>query len=304
VKSCVRAPQTTPSGVKPLPDGVGVIGRLAMHGRYVLLAVALCSSAPLAAQAVPRQLARDRAEYLTWLRTAPTSPFAAIALQRVGPGITLGPAGSDVVLEGMPQVRVSETGGRALLDSAGVSRALPRDRVVTLGRYRLLLSGAAGRGSATVFTAPRDVRAPVYFPYLARAADTVTLVPPADRRTVVLLAPEGTDVDADEAGTVTVTRFGAPVALKVRRFPGASEDEPELEIYFRDASNGHGSYPAGRFVSLEPVGNGKFLLDFNRARNPFCAYSSVFPCPAPWQGNAIAVPVEAGEMYQPGPKPQ
>jgi uncharacterized protein (DUF1684 family) len=50
-------------------------------------------------------------------------------------------------------------------------------------------------------------------------------------------------------------------------------------------------------VSLAPLGNGKFLLDFNRARNPFCAYSSVFPCPAPWPGNTIAARVEAGETY-------
>ena len=117
---------------------------------------------------------------------------------------------------------------------------------------------------------------------------------------MVLLAPEGSDVEAAEAGVVTVTRFGAPVPLRVRRFPGATEDEGELEIYFRDGTNGQGSYPAGRFVSLEPLPNGKYLLDFNRARNPFCAYRSVFPCPAPWPGNSIAVRIEAGEMYGTG----
>ncbi len=93
--------------------------------------VMLCSSAPLAAQ-VPEDLARDRAEYAAWLRTGPTSPFAAIALQRIGPGVTLGPAGSDIVLERVPQVRVTESGGRITLDSAGAARVLPRNRVVPL----------------------------------------------------------------------------------------------------------------------------------------------------------------------------
>ena len=125
-------------------------------------------------------------------------------------------------------------------------------------------------------------------------------MPPAKRGSVVLLAPEGSEVEADEAGSVTVDRFGAAATLRVRRFPGTTDDETELEIYFRDGTSGQGSYPAGRFVSLQPLVNGKYLLDFNRARNPFCAYSSVFPCPAPWAGNTITGRVEAGETYGKG----
>ncbi len=123
-------------------------------------------------------------------------------------------------------------------------------------------------------------------------------MPPAKRGSVVLLAPEGAEVEANEAGSVTVDHSGRRWSLQVRRFPGASDDETELEIYFRDGTSGQGSYPAGRFVSLERLGNGKYLLDFNQARNPFCAYSSVFPCPAPWAGNTITARVEAGETYK------
>lgn len=267
-----------------------------VHKGSLLLIVMLSSSAPLAAQ-VPTDLTRDRAEFATWLRTGPTSPFAAIALQRVGPGITLGPAGSDVVLERVPQVRVTESAGRITLDSAGAARVLPRNRVAPFGPYRLLPIGATGRVTLTVFGPPRDVTVPAYFPWLPAGVDTVELVPPATRGSVVLLTPEGADVEAGEAGAVTVGRFGTAVSLRVRRFPGATEDETDLEIYFRDGTSGQGSYPAGRFVSLEPLANGKYLLDFNRARNPFCAYSSVYPCPAPWAGNTIAARVEAGETY-------
>jgi len=263
----------------------------------MLLMVMLCSSAPLAAQ-VPEDLARDRAEYAAWLRTGPTSPFAAVALQRVGPGVTLGPAGSDIVLERVPQVRVAESGGRVLLDSAGTARVLPRNRVVPFGPYRLLATGSTGRAALLVFGSPRDAAAPAYFPWLPAGVDTVELMPPAKRGSVVLLAPEGAEVEADEAGSVTVDRFGAAAVLQVRQFPGASDDETELEIYFRDGTSGQGSYPAGRFVSLERLGNGRYLLDFNQARNPFCAYSSVFPCPAPWAGNTIRARVEAGETYK------
>lgn len=267
-----------------------------MHRRLLLTALALCATLPLAAQS-PEALARERAEFVDWLRTAPTSPFAAVALQRIAAGITLGPTGSDVPLAGTSRVLVTESAGRITLDSAGTSRPLPRERVVALGNYRLLATGTAGRTTLMVFGAARDIRPPTYFPYSAIAVDTVRLTPPPDQKTVLLLSAEGADVEATEAGSVTVSRFGAPVTLRVRRFPGASADESELEIYVRDGTSGQGSYPAGRFVSLTPLGNGTFLLDFNRARNPFCAYSSVFPCPAPWSGNTIAGRVEAGEMY-------
>lgn len=268
-----------------------------MHSRVTLLAVTLCIGAPLSAQ-VPQGVARDRAEYAEWLRTAPTSPFAAIALQRIGPGLTLGPPGSDIVLERMPQVRVSEAGGRVSLDSAGTLRVIPRDRVAALGTWRMIATGTGSRITLTVFGPPHDARMPAYFPWRAAAVDTVELVAPTERRSVLLLSAHGTDVEAMEAGTVTVTRFGTPVTLRVRRFPGATEDESDLEINFRDGTSGQGSYPAGRFVALEPLGNGKYLLDFNRARNPFCAYNTVFPCPAPWPGNAITARVEAGETYE------
>jgi uncharacterized protein len=82
--------------------------------------------------------------------------------------------------------------------------------------------------------------------------------------------------------------------------PLGGGEESDLEIFFRDGTNGQGSYPAGRFVSLIPAGKDRFRLDLNRARNPFCAYSPAYACPLPWRGNAIAEPVRAGERYAGG----
>jgi uncharacterized protein len=123
------------------------------------------------------------------------------------------------------------------------------------------------------------------------------LAPPDRPGRVRVLALDGVETEAVEAGTVSVPIGGRLVRLVVRRIPTASEDESELEIYFRDATNGEGTYPAGRFVPLVPLPDGRYRLDFNRARNPFCAYSSAFPCPAPWRGNTIEAKVEAGERY-------
>jgi uncharacterized protein (DUF1684 family) len=115
----------------------------------------------------------------------------------------------------------------------------------------------------------------------------VTLTRAAAAGTRRILAPEGSEVEATEAGTVSVMLGGKSQSLRVLRLPGAVEEESELEIYFQDASNGRSTYPAGRFVSLIPVTENRFVLDFNRARNPFCAYNTAYPCPAPWRGNAL-----------------
>jgi uncharacterized protein (DUF1684 family) len=153
----------------------------------------------------------------------------------------------------------------------------------------------------TVFgPAPDQPREFVHFAYDPRSVHTVTLRPPDEAGTQRLLTPDGVEVEAGDAGTVEV-RFGAATAtLRVMRLPGATEDESELEIYFRDATSGQGSYPAGRFVSLIPLADGRYQLDFNRARNPFCAYNTVYPCPSPWRGNTLTQAIRAGERYQGG----
>jgi len=114
-----------------------------------------------------------------------------------------------------------------------------------------------------------------------------------------VLAADGIETAAAEAGTVTVPIGGTRVRLRVRRI-ASSDEESELEVFFRDATNGAGTYPAGRFVSLIPLGGDRYRLDFNRARNPFCAYSTAYPCPAPWSGNTIATAVTGGERYSGG----
>ena len=45
--------------------------------------------------------------------------------------------------------------------------------------------------------------------------------------------------------------------------------------------------------------NGKVVLDFNRAENPPCAFTTYATCPLPPQENRLSVRVEAGEkIYQ------
>ena len=245
---------------------------------------------------MPADVATERAEYAQWLASAATSPYAAIARVPVGDGVRLGPKTADVPLDGLPEQRVNEQGGRLTLAAGGASRPLPRARPVPLGAYTLVAEGPPGRTVLGVFAAKHSGALPTYFTYDPALVISVALEPPTKPGTVRLLAADGGEVEATEAGTVRVAVGGITAPLRVRRIPGDGE-ESDLEIYFRDGTNGHGTYPAGRFVSLTPLGNGRYRLDWNRARNPFCAYSSVYPCPVPWTGNGLPIEVRGGERY-------
>ena len=75
---------------------------------------------------------------------------------------------------------------------------------------------------------------------------------------------------------------------------------------FRDATSGasDGSYGAGRYL-LDTIKGAhlgvegeQFILDFNFAYNPSCAYDPARACPLPGPDNRLTTPVPVGEMYQ------
>jgi hypothetical protein len=263
----------------------------------VATATCLALAAPLVSQSPPADLAGERAAYAEWLATAPNSPLAAVAQPPIGSGIRLGPADADVPLVGLAEHRVTERGGAVVLEGPGGSRALPAGRPAALGKFFVASGGVPGRRVLTVYGPRREDKAAEYFPYDPRLVFTGPMSPPEQSGRVRVLAVDGVEAEAAEAGIVSVPIGGRTARLRVRRIPTGAEDESELEIYFRDATNGEGTYPAGRFVTLVPLPDGRYRLDFNRARNPFCAYSSAFACPAPWRGNTIDARVEAGERY-------
>ena len=62
-----------------------------------------------------------------------------------------------------------------------------------------------------------------------------------------------------------------------------------------DATSGHETYGAGRYLDLEAERDGRFTLDFNLADHPYCAWSPNFSCPLTPEENRLALSVEAGE---------
>ncbi|SHK06343.1 hypothetical protein SAMN02746009_00213 [Hymenobacter psychrotolerans DSM 18569] len=69
-----------------------------------------------------------------------------------------------------------------------------------------------------------------------------------------------------------------------------------LFVPFTDRTNGHGSYGGGRYIDLRrgQIRQGKVVLDFNRAYNPYCAYQAGYSCPVPPAENRLLVVIAAG----------
>lgn len=81
-------------------------------------------------------------------------------------------------------------------------------------------------------------------------------------------------------------------------------NEVELTIYqsehgfflpFVDALAGKETYPAGRYLEPEPLAGGRFIVDFNVAYNPYCAYNEMWSCPITPAENRVKVAIRAGE---------
>jgi len=81
--------------------------------------------------------------------------------------------------------------------------------------------------------------------------------------------------------------------------PGHRHEDHSLFVPFLDATSGKETYGAARYLDLEDRRTDDYVLDFNPAYNPYCAYSDAYICPFPPQENWLAVPIRAGEKNFP-----
>ena len=73
------------------------------------------------------------------------------------------------------------------------------------------------------------------------------------------------------------------------------DDDGSLFFMFKDATSGHSTYGAGRFLEEVRPRDGVVELDFNKATNPPCVFTAYATCPLPPKQNVLTVPIEAGE---------
>ena len=116
-------------------------------------------------------------------------------------------------------------------------------------------------------------------------------------RTIEVVDMLGMSNALPNPGRLVFVRDGKTFALEA-----IDNGDGSWMLIFADRTSGHGSYPAGRYLDLPaPLpGQTELAIDFNRAYNPPCAFSSYATCPLPPAGNRLDLRIEAGEKaYKP-----
>jgi uncharacterized protein (DUF1684 family) len=103
---------------------------------------------------------------------------------------------------------------------------------------------------------------------------------------------DGTTEEYLNYGTLSFELDGETQQLTLLK---AFDQENVFFLGFYDLTNGKGTYEGGRYVEPELLDYQTFLIDFNMAYNPYCAYTHDYSCPLPPPENRITQKVEAGE---------
>lgn len=98
-------------------------------------------------------------------------------------------------------------------------------------------------------------------------------------------------------GTLEFLLKGQPLKLTAFVEVGAPNLD-RLFVPFIDLTSGTETYPGGRYIDLDRTATGLYVMDFNRAYQPYCYYNASYDCPYPPAENRLKVPVRAGERLK------
>lgn len=79
------------------------------------------------------------------------------------------------------------------------------------------------------------------------------------------------------------------------RLEAMVDEDDYMRLDFKDETNGDTTYIGGRFLIAKTPMKKNFILDFNQAYNPPCAYTDFATCPLPPLENRLPIRIEAGE---------
>ncbi len=129
-----------------------------------------------------------------------------------------------------------------------------------------------------------------YFPENAALRFEADVVPSSGQQNIEIPTSTGEAQVYHRHGKVRMQIEGQTVELTI------FSNEHGLFLPFVDSQANELTYPAGRYLEPELIGNGKVRIDFNLAYNPYCAYNDHWSCPLTPFENRLKVPVRAGEQ--------
>lgn len=270
-----------------------------------------------AADAVTRDIQKDRTDTQAWLRSEPTSYLATISRRNFEDKttLTLGRAEDTDVQIDSPDItphhlRVAVNGDRFRVDAVDPDahftvkdheerEALLDPSYIKVGRFTVRLSHQ--RYPALIVFDPqsprfKEYKGLQYFPIDLSYRYELPLTRNPKPEEVVIMSTVGNTRRAERIGWFDFSVDDKPYRLEATPLLEPGVGENDISVFFRDATSGHESYGLGRYVDPKKLPNGKFVLDFNMAYNPACAFSDHYNCPIPPKSNTLGVAIRAGEM--------
>jgi uncharacterized protein (DUF1684 family) len=122
--------------------------------------------------------------------------------------------------------------------------------------------------------------------------------------TVIVLGTKGEKRTQIKYGYFQFTYKGKTYKINVYKYPESVIKEGKeylrnyLAVWFRDLTTGDETYEVGRYLDVEEESsdpNFLYTLDFNKAYNPYCAYTPLYSCAIPRDEDFINLRIEAGE---------
>ncbi|HNP95225.1 MAG TPA: DUF1684 domain-containing protein [Cyclobacteriaceae bacterium] len=125
---------------------------------------------------------------------------------------------------------------------------------------------------------------------------SANLTPIEDKNVVLLTTNDGLESKYLEYAYADFSLSGVKCRLLILEIMEQGPNRGTLFLAFADETSANETYGAGRYLDLRKVpGSSSILLDFNKAYNPYCAYSDKFSCPFPPRENILHVAIRAGE---------
>lgn len=134
-----------------------------------------------------------------------------------------------------------------------------------------------------------------YYPYDSKFRVTARMKPIKSDEIIQMVTSKDTTQPYKKVGILEFAIDEKVCALSAYKRAWVQEDDPHLFIPFRDLTSGKETYGAGRYLDIEEEKSGLYEFDFNKAYNPFCAYSENYICPFPPRENWLNVEIKAGE---------
>ncbi|MBL7857693.1 MAG: DUF1684 domain-containing protein [Cyclobacteriaceae bacterium] len=135
-----------------------------------------------------------------------------------------------------------------------------------------------------------------YYPPSSRYRIIAELNPIQNKKAVLLSTNDGKEQRYIEYAYAEFDLDGYHNKLLILEIMDMGPFRGKLFLSFGDETSASETYGAGRYLDVVKMSGSKTItLDFNKAYNPYCAYTEKYSCPLPPPENLLRVAIKAGE---------